>query len=64
MNSKKTVFEKQIVRKKMVSLIIYGIIFLISTIAFYFVNNSKAKNVLKVGVSIIDKEANIYIFLL
>ena len=61
MNSKKTVFEKQIVRKKMVSLIIYGIIFLISTIAFYFVNNSKAKNVLKVGVSIIDKEANIEI---
>ena len=59
MNSKKTIFEKQIIRKKMISLIIYGIIFLVSTIAFYFVNNSKAKDVLKVGVSIIDKEANI-----
>ena len=61
MKSKKTVFEKQIIRKKMVSLIIYGIIFLISTIAFYFVNNSKAKNILKIGVSIIDKEANVEI---
>ena len=38
MISKKVVYEKQLVRKKMLSLIIYGIIFLVSTIAFYFVN--------------------------
>ena len=61
MNSKKTIYEKQLVRKKSISLIIYGIIFLISTLAFYFVNNSKAKDVLKVDVSVIDKEANIEI---
>ena len=35
------------IRKKMISLIIYGIIFLISTIAFYFVNTSKAQNVIR-----------------
>ena len=61
MNSKKTIYETQLVRKKMGLLIIYGIIFLISTLAFYFVNNSKAKDVLKVDVSVIDKEANIEI---
>ena len=61
MKSKKVIYEKQLVRKKMISLIIYGIIFLISTIAFYFVNTSKAKNVIKIGVSVIDKDANIEI---
>ena len=59
MNSKKVKYEKQLIRKKMVSLIIYGIIFLISTVAFYFVNTSKAKNVVKVKVAVIDKDANI-----
>ena len=61
MKSKKLVYEKQLIRKKMISLIIYGIIFLISTIAFYFVNTSKAKNVIKIGVSVIDKDANLEI---
>ena len=61
MKSKKVIYEKQLVRKKMISLIIYGIIFLISTIAFYFVNTSKAKNVIKIGVSVIDKDANVEI---
>lgn len=59
MNSKKVIFEKKLVRKKMISLIIYGIIFLISTIAFYFVNTSKAKNVMKIGVSVVDQNTNV-----
>lgn len=59
MISKKVVYEKQLVRKKMLSLIIYGIIFLVSTIAFYFVNTSKAKNVVKVRAYIIDQNTDI-----
>ena len=59
MNSNKLDYKKQLVRKKMILLIIYGIIFLISTVAFYFVNTSKAKNVVKVKVSVVDKDANI-----
>ena len=61
MNSKNSIFKKHFVKKKMISLIIYGIIFLISTIAFYFVNNSKAKDVLKASVFVIDKDAYIEI---
>ena len=49
--------RKQIVKKKMKSIIFYGIIFLISTIAYYFVNTSKAQNVLKLEAFVLDKEA-------
>lgn len=59
MISKKEIYKKQLVRKKMLSLVVFGIIFLISTIAFYFVNTSKAKNVLCLTVSVIDKECEI-----
>ena len=59
MISKKIIYEKQIVRKKMISIILYGIVFLISTIAYYFVNTSNAQNVVRVMVSVIDEEANL-----
>ena len=47
------------IRKKMISLIIYGIIFLISTIAFYFVNTSKAQNVIRLEVFVADQDGNV-----
>ncbi len=52
-------YKKQIVRKKTASIIFYGIIFLISTLAYYFVNNSSAKNVLKIEAFAIDEELKI-----
>ena len=57
MVSKNILYKKQIVRKKMLSIIFFGIIFLISTITYYFVNNSKAQNLLKLEAFVMDKEA-------
>ena len=59
MSSKKTIYKKQIVRKKMASIVTYGFLFLLSTIAYYFVNTSNAQNVTRIAVSVIDEEANI-----
>lgn len=59
MISKNVIYKKQLVRKKMLSMIVFGTIFLISTIAYYFVNTSKAQNLLCLAVSVIDKEGNI-----
>ena len=57
MIQKNILYRKQLVKKKMKSIIFYGIIFLISTIAYYFVNTSKAQNVLKLEAFVADKEA-------
>lgn len=59
MISKKVIYKKQLLRKKMLSMVVFGIIFLISTIAYYFVNTSKAQNILCLAVSVMDKEGNI-----
>ena len=59
MVTKKGVYQKQILRKKMLSVITCGIVFLIATIAFYFVNTSRAQNVESLIVSVIDKEAKL-----
>ena len=48
-------FKKQLNRKKMTLTVIYGIIFLISTMAFYFVNTSKAQNVQSIKIGVIDQ---------
>ena len=48
MSYKNVNFNKRVIRKRMLAVIIYGIIFLISTIAYYFVNTSNAQKVLKV----------------
>ena len=61
MSYKNVNFNKRVIRKRMLAVIIYGIIFLISTIAYYFVNTSNAQKVLKVGVSVIDKDMNLEI---
>ena len=57
MVSKNILYKKQIVRKKMLSIISFGIIFLISTITYYFVNNSKAQNLLRLEAFVVDQEA-------
>ena len=47
--------KKLLNRKKMTLTVIYGIIFLISTMAFYFVNTSKAQNVQNIKIGVIDQ---------
>ena len=59
MISKKYIYKKNMLRKKMTMIVIYGLIFLISTMAFYFVNTSKAQNLIKFEVSVLDKDSNI-----
>ncbi|MBR6034181.1 MAG: PQQ-like beta-propeller repeat protein [Clostridia bacterium] len=59
MISKNVKYKKQIVKKKTLSIILYGIIFLISTLAYYFVSNSNASNVLKIEAFVIDEELKI-----
>ncbi len=59
MVSNNKTFKKQIVKNKMKSVICYGIIFLISTVAYYFVSTSKAQNVMKLEAFIIDKNESV-----
>lgn len=49
-------FKKQLNRKKMTFTVIYGIIFLISTMAFYFVNTSKAQELQTIKIGVIDQD--------
>lgn len=57
--SGKRYVNKTISSKRMMSVIIYGMIFLLSIIAFYFMNTSKAQNILKLTAFIIDEEGKI-----
>ena len=56
MISKNTIYKKQIITKKTALTVFYGIIFLISTISYFFVNNSKAENVIKLNATVIDED--------
>lgn len=49
-------FKKQVIRKKTSLSIFYGLIFLVSTIAFYFVNSSSAQNIVDLEFAITDKD--------
>ena len=55
MKIKNKKFKKQLNRKKMTLTVIYGIIFLISTMAFYFVNTSKAQEIQNIKIGVIDQ---------
>ena len=57
MKSKNIQYKNTILTKKMFSVIIYGIIFIISTMAYFLVNFSKAEEVLKIAVNVNDSEA-------
>ena len=58
MISKKILYGKKIVRRKMMSVVTFGIIFLITSLAYYYVNFSNAQNVIDVSLSVIDKDFN------
>ena len=47
--------KKLLNRKKMTLTVVYGIIFLISTMAFYFVNTSKAQELQTIKIGVIDQ---------
>ena len=57
MKSKNIQYKNTILTKKMFSVITYGIIFIISTMAYFWVNFSKAEEVLKIAVNVNDSEA-------
>ena len=59
MISKNKAYNKKMVKRKTVSIVFYGIIFLITTLAYYFVNNSNAQNVIKLESFIMDVEGKI-----
>ena len=58
MESKNIVFKNQIIKKKKISVVLYGLIFLISTMVYYFVNISQAKDLLSLTVHV--READFY----
>ena len=58
-NSRNILYKKQLVKKKMMSLIFYGMIFVIATIAFFFLNASSAQNVLDLAVCVKDENSEI-----
>ena len=57
MGTKNVLYKKQLLRKKMYSAIFYGILFLLTTIIYYFVNISHAKDVLEFMVHVKDANA-------
>ena len=59
MSAKKIIYKKQILRKKMITVMVYGIMFLIVTIAFNLMNTSNAQNVERITVSVVDEEAEL-----
>lgn len=59
MKLKKNFSQIKLLRKKMLFAILYGIIFLITTISYYFVNISQAQNILKIATSVKDVENEI-----
>lgn len=58
-NSRNIIYKKQLVKKKMMSLIFYGMIFVICTVAFFFLNASSAQNVLDLAVCVKDQDLKI-----
>ena len=58
MESTNIVFKNQIIKKKKISVVLYGLIFLISTMVYYFVNISQAKDLLSLTVHV--READFY----
>ncbi len=58
---RKSLYNKKLNKRRMITVITFGIVFLISTIAYYFVSLSSAQNVLKAMVYVIDEEAEVEI---